>query len=307
MKPPEGPYRDGTIPANLMSTRIHARPFEIAGNHMPLLLMFLSMRRVARPSPLPAVIIVTLVAMVGTASVVAASDHEVEQPAQPQPARSPDFLFGWPRTYVGVAGGWLAASARDGIFDLTRELLTVDHRDFDSGVVRFQAGRALSPRFDLSGEVGFSKATVLSEYRDFLEGDLPISQATEFTQAPVSANLRIWLVPRGRAVGRFAWVPSRLAPYASGGVGAYYYRFKQIGDFVDFVDFSIFTDHLQSSGWAASAHMAGGLSVHMVRQLFLTVEARYGWAGTPLSEDFIGFEDIDLNGFQVTGGLEFAF
>ena len=78
-------------------------------------------------------------------------------------------------------------------------------------------------------------------------------------------------------------------------------------DFVDFVDSSIFTDRLQSSGWAAGAHMAGGLSVHMVRQLFLTVEARYGWAGTPLSEDFIGFEDIDLNGFQVTGGLEFAF
>ena len=274
---------------------------------MPLLLMFLSMRRVARPSPLPAVIVVTLVAMVATASVVAAADHEVEQPAQPSLARSPDFLFGWPRTYVGVAGGWLAASARGGIFDLTRELLTVDRGDFDSGVVRFQVGRALSPRFDLSGEVGFSRATVLSEYRDFLEGDLPISQATEFSQAPVSANLRVWLVPRGRAVGRFAWVPSRLAPYVGGGVGAYYYRFTQIGDFVNFVDSSIFTDNLKSSGWAAGAHVAGGLSIHMVRQLFLTVEARYGWAGTPLSEDFVGFEDIDLNGFQVTGGLELAF
>ncbi len=272
---------------------------------MPLSLMCPPVSRLAR---FPGVVVVVVATMVAPVSAAHGSDgNEAPQPTRTQEVREPDFLFGWPRTFVGVAGGWLATSQSGGIFDLTRDLLTVDDGDFNSGVVRFHVGRALSPRFDLAGEVGFSRATVLSEYRDFLEGDLPITQTTEFSQAPVSAHLRVWLIPRGRTVGRFAWVPARVAPYVAGGVGAHWYRFTQFGDFVDVVDLSIFTDTLESSGWAAGAHVAGGLSAHMVKQLFLTGEARYGWAATPLSNDFIGFEDIDLGGFQVTGGVEFAF
>jgi hypothetical protein len=253
-------------------------------------------------------VVLTLVALVAPAAAAPGpGKKEAAQPPRAQDFREPDFLFSWPRTYVGVAGGWLATAQRGGIFDLTRELLTVEDGDFDSGVARFTVGRALSRRLDLSAEVGFSRATVASEYRDFLEGDLPITQTTEFSQAPVSANLRVWLVPRGRTVGRFAWVPAKVAPYVSGGVGAHWYRFTQFGDFVDIVDLSIFTDALVSSGWAAGAHVAGGFSAHMVKQLFLTVEARYRWAATPLSDDFVGFDDIDLDGFQVTGGIEFAF
>lgn len=253
-------------------------------------------------------VVLALVALVAPASAAAGpGDPEATQPARPQDFQEPDFLFSWPKTYVGVAGGWLATAQRGGIFDLTRELLTIEDGDFDSGVARFTVGRALSRRFDLAAEVGFSRATVASEYRDFLEGDLPITQTTEFSQAPVSANLRVWLVPRGRSVGRFAWVPAKVAPYVSGGVGAHWYRFTQFGDFVDIVDLSIFTDTLESSGWAAGAHVAGGFSAHMIKQLFLTAEARYGWAATPLSDDFVGFDDIDLDGFQVTGGIELAF
>jgi hypothetical protein len=273
---------------------------------MPLSLTCPFVSRIAWSSS----VAVVLALAVLVSPVSAASGPGVEQATQPtgaQDFREPDFLFSWPRTYVGVAGGWLATSQRDGIFDLTRDLLTVEDGDFNSGVARFTIGRALSRRFDLSAEVGFSRATVPSEYRDFLEGDLPITQTTEFSQAPVSATVRMWLVPRGRMVGRFAWVPAAVAPYVSGGVDAHWYRFTQFGDFVDVVDLSIFSDTFESSGWAAGAHVAGGISAHLIKQLFLTVEARYGWAATPLSNDFVGFEDIDLDGLQVTGGVEFAF
>ncbi len=227
---------------------------------------------------------------------------------QPPRQSDPDFLFGRPRTVVGVFGGWLAASQAGGIFDFTRELLTVDERAFDTGALRFVAGRSIGPRLDVQAEVGFSRATVTSEYRDFIDtDDLPIVQTTKLTQAPVGGSLRFWLTSRGREVGRLAWIPNRIAPYVGAGGGAQWYRFTQFGDFVDFVDLSIFTDRLESSGWTASGHVFAGTSVSLTRQLFFGVEARYVWAGTPLSADFVGFDNIDLNGFQATAGIEVVF
>ncbi|MDA1094706.1 MAG: hypothetical protein O3A25_15745 [Acidobacteria bacterium] len=287
-----------------MWTSMQTASFHLIEDTMPA---SLTGPRVTGIASLSRVVVVLMLTVAPASATPGPDEQAATQPAPTQDLREPDFLFSWPRTFVGVSGGWLATAQRGGIFDLTRELLTVEDGDFDSGVALFSFGRALSRRVDVSAEVGFSHATVASEYRDFLEGDLPITQTTEFSQAPVSANLRLWLVPRGRSIGRFAWVPASVAPYVSGGVGTHWYRFRQLGDFVDIVDASIFSDILESSGWAAGAHVAGGISAHMVKQLFLTVEARYTWAATPLSEDFVGFEDIDLDGFQVTGGVEFAF
>ena len=209
---------------------------------------------------------------------------------------------------VGVSGGWLMASASGGIFDLTRELLTVNDGDFDTGMFRFTFGRSLSPRLDLLVEAGFSRATIASEYRDFVDADGgEIFQRTELTQGPLAGSLRFWLIPRGREVSRFAWVPNRIAPYVGAGGGAYWYHFTQLGDFVDFVDLSIFTDNLESSGWTASAHVFGGASVNLIPQLFANIEARYVWANTPLSNDFIGFDNIDLNSLRITVGIEYLF
>ena len=209
---------------------------------------------------------------------------------------------------VGVSGGWLMASASGGIFDLTRDLLTVNDGDFDTGLFRFTFGQSLSPRLDLLVEAGFSRATIPSEYRDFVDADGgAIFQRTELTQGAMAGSLRFWLIPRGREVSRFAWVPNRIAPYVGVGGGAYRYHFTQLGDFVDFVDLSIFTANLESSGWTPSSHVFGGASVNLTPQLFAHIEARYVWANTPLSNDFIGFDSIDLNSLRITVGIEYLF
>jgi hypothetical protein len=173
---------------------------------------------------------------------------------------------------------------------------------------RLEAGLSIGPRLDVLAEVGFSGSAIASEYRDFVDtADLPIVQTTELMQSLVGGSLRFWLIPRGREVGRFAWVPNRFAPYVGAGGGAQWYRFTQFGDFVDFIDYSIFSDRLESSGWTASGHVFAGTSVNLTRKLFVGIEARYVWADTPLSQDFVGFDNIDLNGFQVTAGIEFVF
>ena len=227
---------------------------------------------------------------------------------QPPRRSAPDFLFGRPRTVIGVSGGWLVASESGGIFDFTRTFLTVNDGDFDTGMFRFTFGRSVSPRLDLMVEGGFSRATITSAYRDFVDSDgLEIVQTTELTQGPLGGSVRFWLIPRGREVGRFAWVPNRIAPYVGVGGGTYRYHFTQSGDFVDFVDLSIFTDRLESSGWTPSGHVFGGASVNLMPQLFANVEGRYVWANTPLSRDFVGFDNIDLNGLRMTVGIEYLF
>ena len=227
---------------------------------------------------------------------------------QPPRQSAPDFLFGRPRSVVGVAGGWFVASQSGGIFDFTRDLLTVNDGDFDTGAFRVHIGLSVGPRLDVIAEVGFSRATITSKFRDFVDlDDLPIVQTTELTQAPFGGSLRFWLIPRGREVGRFAWVPNRIAPYVGAGGGTQYYHFTQSGDFVDFVDLSIFTDRLDSSGWTPSGHVFGGASINLKRQVFATVDTRYVWANTPLSDDFIGFDTIDLNGLRIMVGIEYLF
>ena len=252
----------------------------------------------------------TLALLVSLASPAVADELPAAPQAGTQTSRetTPDFLFGRPRHQLGVSGGWLVASQSGGVFDFTRELLTVNDGDFDTASVRFGFGRSLSPRLDVVAEVGYSGAKSVSEYRDFVDmDDFPIVQTTQLSQAPLVVGLRLWLIPRGREVSRFAWVANKFAPYVGVGGGTQWYRFRQAGDFVDFVDWSIFADVLESSGWAATGHILAGASINLSRRLFMVIEARYLWANTPLGLDFYGFEDIDLNGSHITAGIEVLF
>src|SRR5437870_2160354 len=98
-----------------------------------------------------------------------------------------------------------------------------------------------------------------------------------------------------------------VSPYVGAGAGAVHFDFLQSGDFVDFVDSSVFTDVFRSTGWAPSAHVFGGSDVHIYRQLFLQLEGRYLWSSGKLGSDFIGFDPIDLAGFRITAGISVLF
>jgi hypothetical protein len=104
-------------------------------------------------------------------------------------------------------------------------------------------------------------------------------------------------------VGNFAWVPNSVVPYVGGGGGALWYRLEQVGDFVDFVDRSVFTDVFRSEGWAPTGHVFGGVEVRVARRLFLTFDGRYIWATPTLGREFIDFDPIDLSGFRTSAGV----
>jgi hypothetical protein len=244
----------------------------------------------------------------GASAAAASNEDEPAASAGQRPADSPDFFLQRPQGSLGLRTGWLFARAGSDLFDFVENQLTIDEGDFDAPAFAVDLAIALTPRVEVVGGFEYSSAKTQSEYRAYVDNNgLPINQSTELSELNLTGSLRFPLVPRGREVSRFAWVPQRFAPYVGAGGGALRYEFEQIGDFVDFIDLDVFPDVFRSTGWTASAHVFGGADIQLYKRLYLSVEGRYLWAADELDSDFIDFDPIDLAGFRVTGGINVLF
>ncbi len=239
-----------------------------------------------------------------------------EASATPPASQDPDFLFAAPRYTAGFRAGWSLARAESDLFDFTRELLTVGDGDFDAPTFAADFAWVLNQRLDAVFGFEYSRSSTTSEFRDFVgSDDLPIVQETKLTKFPLTASLKFYPVPRGKEVSRYAWVANSAAPYVGAGVGLQWYKFEQVGEFIDCTDPSlvecidqpIFEDTLASSAWAPTVHVFGGVDVKLGRKMFLTVEGRYAWADAKVKGDFIDFDPIDLTGFGITAGIYWIF
>jgi hypothetical protein len=233
------------------------------------------------------------------------------QPAdrpQAHPGATPDFLFGGPRGSVALRGGFVFARAGSDLFDFVTNQLTIEKRDFSAPAIGAELGIAITPRVEAVAGLEMNSAQKPSEYRRFIGSDqLPIEQETKLKTVSITGSVKFALTPRGRRISRLAWIPRGFTPYVGAGGGTVRYEFNQTGDFVDFVDLSVFTDVFYSKGWAPSAHAFGGADLQIYRRLFLQLEGRYVWASGKLSSDFIDFDPIDLAGFRTTVGVSVIF
>lgn len=229
-------------------------------------------------------------------------------PAQADAQGTRDFLFRTPAVSLGIRGGYALARASGEIFDFTREQLTLKRSDFNAPSFGGQLAVRVAPRVDVAVDVSVTHTRAMSEFRDWVDlDDLPIEQETEFRRVPLTFGVKAYLMDRGRSVGRFAWVPSRWAPYVGAGAGWVWYRFHQDGDFVDFETLDIFPDTFTSNGRAPTLHVYGGADWSLGPSFFLTGEARYAWASADLGGDFVDFDPVDLSGLQATVGLSVRF
>lgn len=229
-----------------------------------------------------------------------------------QAPTKPDFMLGRPRVTLGVRGEWLFASAGSDLFDFVTEQLTLDKSSFNAPGFGLDLAFSLTDRLDLVTGFDIAKSASSSEYRDHVElvgtTYLPIQQTTSLRQSNLFGSLKFALVPRGRTISRFAWIPSAIVPYAGVGGGVTNYDFTQDGDFVDFNNANrIFTDDFRSNGWTPSAHVFGGADIQLYKRMFMSIEGRYGWASATLDTDFIDFEPIDLGGFRLGAGFHIMF
>lgn len=219
-----------------------------------------------------------------------------------------DFLFRPSPATLSLRGGYGIASANGDLYDETTALFTLEKSDFNAILIDADVGVRINDRFELVGAVTFGESSARSEYRDWVDqDDLPIEQDTRLTRVPVIAGVRYYLVPRGRSIGRFAWIPAKWAPYVGAGAGAVYYKFVQEGDFVDFETSEVFPSTIESSGWGRTGQLFGGVQYLVSRRTALTAEARYVWASADPDLVFSDLGRIDLGGVQTTVGLSFRF
>jgi len=252
---------------------------------------------------LPAVLV-----LVAGNTAYAAPDEQDAPASVQRPRENPDFLFGRPAGTFGIRGSWIFNREGSDWYNFVTDQLTIDRGAFNAPAVTLEVGFSLSPRFEVLAGVDFSGSSTSSEYRRFVDNNrLPINQRTELKGTTLSGSVRYALVPRGREVGSVAWVPSSIVPYVGAGGGTHWFKLTQQGDFVDFVDLSVFSDAFVSSGWSPSAHVFGGADVKLHKRIYLTVETRYEWTKGDLGRDWIGFDPIDLSGLHVGTGINFVF
>ena len=229
-------------------------------------------------------------------------------PDDPGRGREADFLFSAPKGFLGFRIGRFFPRAESELFDMVMSELTLEKNDFRAWDFGFDGGADFHERLELVVSMDYLSRTKLSEFRDYVdEQDLPIIQETNYAQLPLTAGLKFLLIPRGRQVGQYAWLPSRFIPYLSAGAGVMWYRFEQEGDFVDFDTLEIFYAKLRSSGWTPTGYLGGGIDINVFKYAYLVLDLRYSWAKPELGRDFVGFDNLDMTGLRATAGLQWHF
>lgn len=244
----------------------------------------------ARPLP-----VLTLLALLGAAT--------------PAAAQRADFLFGQPHATIALSTGWAMPGEGSDLFDFTRDNLTVSRGDFASPFLMAEVGIRTLDRFDVTLGLEFAGSSVPSEDENYVwdnEAESPVVQTTKFNTRRVMGGLKAYLLPRGREISQYAWIPARWSPYIGGGVGVTWYEFLQEGDFVDYETLAIFEDRFQTEGRGFTTHLMGGADVTLSPHFLLRVEYRHIWGSAGVDQSvFEGFNDIDVSGSRVTVGVAF--
>jgi outer membrane protein W len=144
---------------------------------------------------------------------------------------------------------------------------------------------------------GFYQDTVPTLYTDLVNTNgTDIEQDLKLRIVPFTGTIRF--LPLGNR--------ARVQPYIGAGVGVYYWRYSETGQFVDFQN-NVFTGNFVGSGGAVGPVIMGGVRAP-IGQSSVGFEIRYQSAEGELPNDqgFAGSK-IDLGGFNYVFTTSFRF
>ncbi len=184
-----------------------------------------------------------------------------------------------------------------------RSLLAFDVDDFNGASVGGEWLVPLGQYFEGGAGVAFSRSTVPSVYRDFVDNDgSEIEQDLRLRIVPISFTIRV--LPLGQS--------SAIQPYFGAGLGIFSWRYSESGEFVDFGTRppTIFRDQFVASGNETGPVALGGIRF-AGNTLSAGAEIRYHSADAALGSEFALVADeprIDLGGwiYQFTIGFRFG-
>jgi opacity protein-like surface antigen len=207
---------------------------------------------------------------------------------------------------VTVRAGWFIDNASSGFFDQARQDLTLDKSDFSGPTLGADVAVRLTPQLDLTFDGAWIGSSTKSHYRDYVDNNnQEIEQTTTLRRVPLTANLKAYLVPRGRSVGSLAYIPAKVVPWVGVGGGLEWYKLEQSGDFINMGTGVVYNDRLTSSTWAPAVQGMGGVDVTLTPRIALSGDARYLWSRASMNDSFDGFDKIDLSGVSIALGVTF--
>jgi len=226
------------------------------------------------------------------------------------------YLFGVPTGGLTIRAGWFIASANSDFYTEAGKDLTLDKSDFSAPTIGADLALRLTPQLDVTFDGAWIGSSQKSHYRTLVDADnKEIEQTTTLRRVPLTANLKAYLVPRGRSVGSLAYIPAKVVPWVGVGGGLTWYKLEQSGDFIvdpadctatgDPNSCAVFNDRLDSSAWGPAVQGMGGVDITLTPRIALTGDARYLWSRASMEDSFSGFEKIDLSGVSVTLGVTF--
>ncbi len=178
------------------------------------------------------------------------------------------------------------------------DLFAIRVGDFDGRSLTGSWNVGLGDHLEASFGLGFYQRTVPSVYADYLnENGSEIAQDFRLRIVPATATVRV--LPFGR---------SAVQPFFGVGVGLYAWRYAEFGEFIDFYDFSVFSDRFVATGTDPGGIILGGIRVPMGDAWSIGVELQYHQASgvVGLENGFLE-DELDLGGLtsQVTFGVQF--
>jgi outer membrane protein W len=180
---------------------------------------------------------------------------------------------------------------------VNRQYLLFNFSDFHGFLVNGDWSVGLGPFAELSAGLGYYQRTVPAVYADWVnDNGTEIRQDLKLRVMPATVLVKI--LPFGSKAG--------FQPYVGGGLGVYFWRYSETGDFVDLNDYSIFRDSFVQSGTTAGPVAVFGARGRVSRAALIGVEGRYQWGSAGLSQDFLG-DKIDLGGFSLLATFGYRF
>ena len=207
-------------------------------------------------------------------------------------------------------GGFFPSGSSDFWSD-NEEVFTLRVGDFDDFIFGMSFVRSVGNRLEVGFNGDYYASTTRSSYRGFVDSaGFPILHDTRLSEVPLTVDLR--LVPFGRYRVRGDQGQYRVQKpvfYVGGGAGAVYWKYEEVGDFLDF-NFDppeIFFDRFIDDGWSFEYHALAGFELPLGHASSLLFEGRYSWAEETLGGDFGGLGTLDLGGLAVYVGGSWRF
>jgi hypothetical protein len=204
------------------------------------------------------------------------------------------------RKAIIVKLGYFMPDGQSDLWEYNSELLTVSPQDFNGLSLEAEFSAMTGNYLEFALGFGYYDSVHYSEYRDYLDSEgYPIEQQLSLRITPITFTFKG--LPLGRKIN------STIVPYVGGGFGVYLWRYDEIGDYIDFTDFTIWPTAFESSGADLGFHLVAGAEIPIGSQLGAVVEVKKTYIKGKLSGDFVGFERFDLGGLMLNFGVSYRF